>query len=526
MPSYVIGLDLGQRSVKAAVLKNAFRGYEVEDFLSLEIDSLEAEETVASTLSPAANPPNGGDAPTESEPGVSEAKGESEAPPSLALVAARRILDSINLEQAVVVAALPGSRVSSWVVEPPFSDPRRVRQTIDFEVENYVPWDLDEVVFDYTILPEEGFGTRVLTAMAPQEFVAESLQSWERIGVQPKHLAAEVVELARLLPSTEDAEVILDLGERRTLICVAHQGQAVWVRCLDLGTDSFTEDGSGQASWASGIRASLLAADQVIKAEIEGVHVCGNTADQTALFDQLGEELGVPVRDIVLPESPIHNETAPRPAPEHALAYALALKGLASRNSAGICFRQGSFSYQADSRLRARLTFFGLAALVLLGIGLVAMHFVQLNQLRTELAERNLQLSSTVVASFPETDPAALATADGAIAVVQEQVAALQWRVEALEGPKNSSLSLLRELSNTVPTGIAVDLDEYLVNAEMIRIRGETDSFGSVDKVEAAILKNEMFKGAKKSDVNKSRDGKMRFIVTIPRKSEDQEVGG
>ena len=36
MPGYVIGLDLGRRCVKAAVLKGSFRGFEVEDFLSLE----------------------------------------------------------------------------------------------------------------------------------------------------------------------------------------------------------------------------------------------------------------------------------------------------------------------------------------------------------------------------------------------------------------------------------------------------------------------------------------------------------
>ena len=35
-----------------------------------------------------------------------------------------------------------------------------------------------------------------------------------------------------------------------------------------------------------------------------------------------------------------------------------------------------------------------------------------------------------------------------------------------------------------------------------------------------------MFRGAKKSDVNKSRDGKMRFNLTVPRVHEDEEVEG
>ena len=96
----------------------------------------------------------------------------------------------------------------------------------------------------------------------------------------------------------------------------------------------------------------------------------------------------------------------------------------------------------------------------------------------------------------------------------------------ALEGHEHSTLTLLRELSNTVPSDLVVDVDEYVVNDDMMKIRGITDSFGSVDKIEAAILEKDMFRGAKKSDVNKSRDGKMRFNLTVPRVHEDEEVEG
>ena len=84
----------------------------------------------------------------------------------------------------------------------------------------------------------------------------------------------------------------------------------------------------------------------------------------------------------------------------------------------------------------------------------------------------------------------------------------------------------LRELSETVPDDITVNIDEFMVNDEMLRLRGTTDSFGSVDRIEAAILANPLFPGAKKSDVNKARDSKMRFMVTIPREPEEEEVGG
>ena len=86
-------------------------------------------------------------------------------------------------------------------------------------------------------------------------------------------------------------------------------------------------------------------------------------------------------------------------------------------------------------------------------------------------------------------------------------------------------LVALKELSAVVPTEVPIDVDEYLVNPEMIRIRGTTDSFGSVDSIEAAISSHIHFKGAQKSDVNKARDGKMRFVVTIPRNGKEGEEG-
>jgi hypothetical protein len=274
------------------------------------------------------------------------------------------------------------------------------------------------------------------------------------------------------------------------------------------------------------VRASLISAEQGGTPTVERVHVCGGAARHEGLLGAIEESLGVPTARLELPDSPRGAETAPLPEPQHALAYALALKGFSGRDNPGICFRKGSFAHRASSRMNARLAMAASAAILLLALSFVTLHFVNISQLKADLEERNARLTATVLETFPDVSTTALQTSDGAISVLQEQVYGLQWRVEALKGHKNSPLTLLRELSNTIPGDIVVDLEEYLVNSEMVRIRGTTDSFESIDKIEAAILERDMFRGAKKSDVNKSRDGKMRFVVTIPRSYEDEEVEG
>ena len=131
MAGYVIGLDLSPRCVRAAVLKTSIRGYEIEDFLSVE--------------------------PQQPAPGEQQ-------DPGAVIAAARAILDTVDHPQVTVVVGLSARNVSTWLIDMPFTDPKRIAQTLAFEVENYVPWDLDEVVLDYKIVDASRGGAGFATA--------------------------------------------------------------------------------------------------------------------------------------------------------------------------------------------------------------------------------------------------------------------------------------------------------------------------------------------------------------------------
>jgi hypothetical protein len=109
---------------------------------------------------------------------------------------------------------------------------------------------------------------------------------------------------------------------------------------------------------------------------------------------------------------------------------------------------------------------------------------------------------------------------------MQEKVLEVQRRAEHLRGPTTTPLTALKEISEALPVTIKVDIDEFLVNNEMIRVRGNTDSYGSVDAIEAAIKKNPRFAGAEKSDVTKIRAGGTRFMVQSPREPASEEDDG
>jgi len=282
MPSYVIGLDLGSTGVKAAVLKGSFRGYEIEDFLDLGLEDF----TDGGDLpSPAAEqrdleddedyePSDDGDTidPAAATAAPADLAPAQPLPP--AIRAAERVLRAVDAPQALVIAAVPAHKASSWLLQLPFSDRKRIGQTIGFEIENYVPWDLDEVILDYDVVSSGADGAHVFAAMVPRERVGELLGWLADIDVEPRDVAVDAVELSRLLPISEECEVILDIGASRTLICIVLEGRTRWVRSVDIGADAFGLDGD-PSEWLRHVRASLLAAEESGAPPIDAVLVTG-----------------------------------------------------------------------------------------------------------------------------------------------------------------------------------------------------------------------------------------------------------
>jgi general secretion pathway protein L len=493
MPGYVIGLDLGRAVVKAAVLRGTLRGYEIVDFLSVETQG------------------DGDDA---------------------VFAAAEAVLDAAPPGPATVIAAMPAARVSTWGVELPFSDKKRIEATLPFEVENFVPFDLETVILDWQVL-EPGPPSRLFTAMAPRDRVRALLDALRGREIDPRSLTLDAAALANLAAggggaARDETPVIIDVGATRTLLCVAPGGLPRWVRSLTAGCAGWGDDIASDravASWVARVRSSLLAA-QDGGAAPDRVLLCGGGAQREGLGQLLAEALGIPADPLQQPPPPVRPEDAPRGGPEHALAYAIARTAFEPRPRAPVDFRKGEFTFRADSRRYGRLVGASVAAAVLLFSGFVGQRVFRAAKLGEQADSALTQLVSSVQTAFPEVPATALGSERAAIAVMQEKVSAVEARVAALKGPESTPLDALKQMSELVPTDVTVDVDEFTVDSEVVRIRGETDSFQSVDRIEAAVQAGAGWQGAEKSDVNKTPQGKMRFVLTVPRVPQQTEVGG
>ena len=131
----VIGLDIGSYSVKAVEIVNTFKSYEIANFYENVIPQID------------------------------------EVPPDAVIPSSMEQLFKENkLEADRIITAMPGQYISSRILSFNFSDVKKIETAIYAEIEDIVPFNLDEMIIDHQILGEVGGKTIALVAMTRQKF--------------------------------------------------------------------------------------------------------------------------------------------------------------------------------------------------------------------------------------------------------------------------------------------------------------------------------------------------------------------
>lgn len=202
----LVGIDLGSHTVKVAVLAGRLGKVQVSDY---RLRTVPREEDGSSSL-------------------------------DARLEVLQELLTELSLEDSVTfAAALRGEQVSVRNVPMPFADRDRISKTLGFELEGYVPFDIDDVLLDYRVHAVDE-GARVLCALAPRERVAELVAGLDGVGADPRHLVLDADVLAAFGESTGGTQAIVDIGHERTLVAVVRGGEHMAVRTISRGGADLT----------------------------------------------------------------------------------------------------------------------------------------------------------------------------------------------------------------------------------------------------------------------------------------------
>ena len=126
-----------------------------------------------------------------------------------------------DLKADRIVTAMPGQYVSSRVMPFSFSDPAKIEAAVLAEIEDIVPFSLDDMIIDHQILGTLENKTTALVVMTKKDFLSSFLDLLERVDIDPKLVDVDSLTLYNLYPylSIDDDKCygIVDLGHEKNI---------------------------------------------------------------------------------------------------------------------------------------------------------------------------------------------------------------------------------------------------------------------------------------------------------------------
>lgn len=345
----VVGLDIGSSAVKVVELRRSGRTFKVVGFGSAPVPG---DTIVDGAIIDAA--------------AVADAIG--------------RLLDASHIKTRDVVASLSGNSVIVKKINLPVMTEAELSESIHWEAEQYIPFDIQDVNLDYQIISThqgDGKGSmEVLLVAAKKDKITDYTDVIKKTGRTPVVMDVDAFAVQNAYEANYDIEsgavvALLNAGASGVNINIVSGEQSLFTRDISMGGNAFTEaiqkelgltfdnaervkkgepvDGIEPADVAPILRTvseNLLLEIQktfdFFKAtaasdRIDRILVSGGTSRVDGFVERLGERFGAPVelfdpfRKIQIDATKFGIERMEDVAPTSAVAVGLALRRAGDR---------------------------------------------------------------------------------------------------------------------------------------------------------------------------------------------------
>ncbi|MFA5073830.1 MAG: pilus assembly protein PilM [Nitrospirota bacterium] len=382
---------------------------------------------------------------------------------------------------AHIVSSIPGRFFSQRMVQFPFADRKRIEKALPFEIEDNIPFALEEVVIDHLVLDKPGKNadekqlTSVLAVMLPKTLLQQHLDLLASAGIDPQVIVPSYVgmyEVSRMMPS---------------------EGNAVFIEgndlCLKAG-NSIRSCRSFSGTEATSIRHTFKSLETMHGIQLEKAYLLQNNEEIKNNLSEFGISI-----EVITPE--YGGKTAEDP-----ISLGLALNEETN-------LRKGDFAYRlADAGLRRQRK-------TLIIAGSAAAFFLVMNiGVKTYLTQSTYgKLDGEIKEIFRQTLPDAR--------LVGDPVEQLRKRLDETKrnlgvmGSGASVLDVMKTVTEGIPKEVRVNFNEFLLEGDRLKLQGEASSFESVDKVKAELLKAPTFSDVAVQDTRMGVDNRVKFRFDI-----------
>ncbi len=461
----ILALDIGSTAFKALELESAFGRYEVYDHHEWLLEP----ETQLAQLT-------------------------------------QQFLSSRQKKPDRLIVSLPTQQTTFRQLQIPTRDKKAITSSLQFELDDELPFPLSEAAFEMAILSQEKNRTSLHAAVSLKKHLAKHLLHLNELGIEPDVVTTEAWAFRtlcnRLIPQEAQSapHLLIHMGARRTLFYVHWQGAPLIMREAHWGGETITETLATQRKLTLAVAEAqkkdqglltplpdpeLLSSLQFLINEILKLNLISKTltlqslklislSGGSSLLPGLGEWIE---RRLRIPTQPLlalsrtaqsgvsYSETTDASL---SLAMGLALSWVGAERHLCINFRRGDFAKAREAsrfslkELKAPLRTAGALFLLFLSSMLIESFFYQarLNEVQKKLkpATKNFfgDLSNSALNNYT-LNPASLKKA------VELKLAAARELKKLTTSAANSPLHFLRILSSTLPKDLVLELELFQV---------------------------------------------------------------
>jgi type IV pilus assembly protein PilM len=207
----LVGLDIGSRSLKVAEILESKRGRELKRFGITEIPHGAIED------------------------------GAINDPESLA-ESIRELFKAYNIKERNVAISIGGYSVIVKKIAVQTMDEAQLQETIHFEAEQYIPFDISDVNLDFQILGENETNPNqmnVFLVAAKKEMVDDYVNLVNLAGLNPCIVDVEAFALQNTFEANYDTSndnvALIDIGASKTSLNILKGSNSVFMRDVSLG---------------------------------------------------------------------------------------------------------------------------------------------------------------------------------------------------------------------------------------------------------------------------------------------------
>lgn len=191
----ILGIDLGSTSVKAVDFDSSFGRYEIRDYYEQKV-------------------PTGG---THAE-------------------ALKTLLAALPRTPDKVALCLPAGKMTFRNLALPTRDKKKIQASIGFELEDDLPFSLDDAAFDYSVLSTAGQTSQVHATATLGKYIEELLAVCTAAGIDPDMITTEAWAYRTLFnkiisaPTQEKPVLFVQIGHEHTTFYIHKKGIPVMCR--------------------------------------------------------------------------------------------------------------------------------------------------------------------------------------------------------------------------------------------------------------------------------------------------------